>query len=227
MQSIEPLPDFVLSSPKHHSMTLPDGRIISGAKTLESMALNFKLMLDPISFENKSVIDFGTWTGAFAVEAKKRGAREVTAVDHFVWQLPNVRKTFDFIVSSFGYDIRAIEKDLDASPLDLSDLGTFDVTLFLGVFYHLCDPIAALREIAKMTREVLVVESYCADGDGSIPSHPPMMVFYPGSELVGDPSNWWGPNEACLREMLKTFGFRTVKSIVGTAKTRRIFFAYK
>jgi hypothetical protein len=33
------------------------------------------------------------------------------------------------------------------------------------------------------------------------------MVFYPGDELKGDPSNWWGPNRLCVEAMLRGLGF--------------------
>lgn len=36
------------------------------------------------------------------------------------------------------------------------------------------------------------------------------MVFYPGREFAGDPSNWWGANLPCLTEMLRASGFARV-----------------
>ena len=41
----------------------------------------------------------------------------------------------------------------------------------------------------------------------------PMMVFYPGETLAGDPSNFWGPNKACVVAMLQEVGFRDVEVI--------------
>jgi tRNA (mo5U34)-methyltransferase len=39
------------------------------------------------------------------------------------------------------------------------------------------------------------------------------MAFYPGAELAGDPTNWWGPNPPAVEAMLKSVGFRDVKMI--------------
>jgi hypothetical protein len=39
----------------------------------------------------------------------------------------------------------------------------------------------------------------------------PAMAFYPGSELGGDPTNWFAPNPAALRAMLEMVGFRKVE----------------
>ena len=39
------------------------------------------------------------------------------------------------------------------------------------------------------------------------------MAFYPGTELAGDPTNWWAPNPPAVKAMLKTVGFREVKTV--------------
>jgi hypothetical protein len=33
------------------------------------------------------------------------------------------------------------------------------------------------------------------------------MAFYEGTELDGDPTNWWGPNVPALQAMLRSVGF--------------------
>ena len=35
----------------------------------------------------------------------------------------------------------------------------------------------------------------------------PVMKFYPNKELAGDPTNWWGPNNTCVIQMLQSLGF--------------------
>ena len=41
----------------------------------------------------------------------------------------------------------------------------------------------------------------------------PAMALYPGDELAGDGSNWWGPNLAALRAMLREEGFTRVEVV--------------
>lgn len=38
-------------------------------------------------------------------------------------------------------------------------LRPFDVTLFLGLFYHLADPISVFRRAAALTREAMVIDT--------------------------------------------------------------------
>ena len=53
--------------------------------------------------------------------------------------------------------LRPLQIDIeDARP---ADLGTHDVTLMLGLLYHLENPVRALRLARAVTRKVLVIES--------------------------------------------------------------------
>jgi tRNA (mo5U34)-methyltransferase len=104
-------------------------------------------------------------------------------------------------------------------------VGRFDVVLFLGVFYHLVDPVRALQNLAAVTNEVAVVETHL----DLRAMDRPAMVFYPGTELNDDPTNWWGPNRQCVEALLKVVGFERVvyqpHPLVGDA--RGVFHAYK
>ncbi len=99
------------------------------------------------------------------------------------------------------------------------------MVLFLGVFYHLFDPIAALRCLSDITDEVLVLETHLELQDVTKPA----MAFYPGSELNGDPTNWWAPNRAAVEALLKSVGFPKVLFTPHPAgpEVRGIFHAFK
>jgi tRNA (mo5U34)-methyltransferase len=102
--------------------------------------------------------------------------------------------------------------------VSLEHLGQFDYILYLGVFYHLIDPISALRDLAAIAKRGLILETHIETTAESRP----MMVFYPGGELNGDPSNWWGPNEACVVSLLRHFGFLRIDAQVGSGESRLI-----
>jgi tRNA (mo5U34)-methyltransferase len=101
----------------------------------------------------------------------------------------------------------------DFMDVDLGELGTFDVVLYLGVLYHIKDPFLALRRLREVTRDVAIVET-------SIMALPrfeeaAMWSFFEGRELDHDPTNWWQPNAAGLEAMLSAAGFRRVERVVG------------
>lgn len=208
-----------------HTIDLGNGILTPGLKSAEMMRQESEAMFGPINLRNKSLLDVGAWNGGFSVEAARRGAARIAALDHATWNNPELqgRETFDLVAEATNNKFDAIDIDLDQSGLSLKSLGRFDVVLFAGVFYHLIDPIAATRELAALTREVLVVETHVENiGDGR-----PAMVFYPGAELSNDRSNWWGPNVACVVSLLKQFGFPKVDVSNGSNNSRKIFHAYR
>ena len=189
--------------PWFHSIDLGHGIVTPGAKTPEIHAKEVAAFFDPISMSGRTVVDIGAWNGFYSFETKRRGAQRVLATDHFSWNHQDFRgrETFELARSVLGLDIEA--RDIDVPDLSPEKVGMFDVVLFLGVFYHLFDPIEGLRRVASLAKEVLVVETHV----DLLEVDRPAMVMYPGSELANDATNWWGPNRACMRALLKTMGF--------------------
>ncbi|HYZ63544.1 MAG TPA: hypothetical protein VE650_13930, partial [Acetobacteraceae bacterium] len=91
--------------------------------------------------------------------------------------------------------------------ISVASVGTFDWVLFCGVFYHLRHPFHDLERIAAIAGHTLVLETRLV---GRF-ERQPKMRFYPGSELDGDPTNWWAPNRPCIEAMLRDLGFRTIR----------------
>lgn len=189
----------------HGGMDLGDG-VITRGPSMPARDLLPRLGL-PADLTGKTVLDVGTWDGFMAFECERRGA-DVVAVDSFVWSeartaaVPGAtgRAGFDLAHEALNSRVRAVECEvLDLSP---ALLGTFDIVLFLGVLYHMRHPLLALERVAALTHDLLIVESHVIGGGGS-----PIMRFYPGAELNADPSNWWGPNTACIDSMLRAVGF--------------------
>jgi hypothetical protein len=71
--------------------------------------------------------------------------------------------------------------------------------------------------VFSVTREMLILETHVDLLDCEWPA----MRFYPGLELAGDGSNWWGPNPLAVEKMLATVGFRTVKTISLRPQTKQ------
>lgn len=99
----------------------------------------------------------------------------------------------------------------DLMTVDLTTLGNFDVVLFLGVLYHLENPIEALRRVRQITGGLAVILTQAID----IPSVPDRAVceYLPSSELGHDPTNWWAPNDKALHGMCYSAGFSRVETV--------------
>ncbi len=191
--------------PWFHQIDFGNGILSPGSIKASKIARTARAIFDrPIT--GKSFLDIGCWDGAYSIEAVKRGASRVLATDHFVWNGgPGDRRSFELARQHVAPSIEV--KELPVEALSVESVGQFDVVLFSGVFYHLRHPFYVLEEVAKLAKEVLIVESRLI---GRF-TWWPYMRFFPGSELEGDPTNWWAPNRVCMEAMLRDLGFRTIK----------------
>jgi tRNA (mo5U34)-methyltransferase len=221
----EGIGEKVNSYPWFHSINLGDGIVTPGHKTRIEISREADAIFAPISVRSRSVIDIGAWNGGFTLEAKRRGAARILAIDEYAWDNPELRgkETFDLVMTRLGVDVETRLIDIqNASP---KAIGRWQVVLFLGVFYHLFDPIAALKCLADITDEVLVLETHLELQDVVKPA----MAFYPGGELSGDATNWWAPNRAAVEALLKIVGFPKVLYTPHptSGEVRGVFHAFK
>ena len=190
-----------------HSIELRPGIASSGPKTPEILALEAAAVFGPLDLSGRNVLDIGAWNGFFSFESLRRGAALVLATDSVTWKHPEYRgrETVELAAAELGLPVNTVE--LDAVDLDRVNFKvTFDVVLFLGVFYHLIDPIRVVMALRRHARKVLVLETV----HDALTSDRPAMIFYPGAELAGDPTNWWGPNPAAVYGLLRQAGFGRV-----------------
>jgi tRNA (mo5U34)-methyltransferase len=209
-----------------HPFTFPNGVKAQGRKGgrdnewCEALVHTEERIVFKYPVRGKTVLDVGAWNGYFSVEAVRRGAKRVVALDKLTWEHPSIQgfKTFDMVRRYLAPQIEAVTRDV--MDLRYEPIGQFDCVLFLGVLYHLKHPLYVLETLFDLTLEHLVVET----GIDLIDYPRPGMVFYPRTELGGDPSNWWGPNVQCVIEMLQTVGFSRVEHMAHPLSRSRAFF---
>jgi tRNA (mo5U34)-methyltransferase len=187
-----------------HTIDFGDGLVTKGhcpADVLKAKA-DCYFTASPV---RKSVLDIGCWDGYFSLEALRRGASRVLATDHHVWHGQWGRGAFDLVREQLAPQLEV--KDIDIYDIAPATVGTFDIVLFTGVFYHMRHPLLALERAASSCTGTLVVETVLDAMDVARPA----MIFYPDAELKNDPSNWWGPNRLCVEAMLRGLGFRHIR----------------
>ena len=142
----------------------------------------------PASLAGRTVLDIGAWDGFFSFEAERRGAARVVATDHYSWHGGGWGSKAGFELARTTLGSRVEDVDIDVMDLSPERVGAFDVVLFLGVLYHLPHPLLALERVASVSRDLLILETVV----DMVGVRRPAMAFYPGRELNGDPTNWWG-----------------------------------
>ena len=175
----------------------------------------------PKELTGKSVLDIGCNAGFYSFEMKRRGAARVLGVDHDA----------DFLAQARFAREQLAMSDVEFRELEVYDLGqlggeSFDLVLFMGVFYHLRHPLLALEKVASLvgrgghllfqTMERGSPEVGTIAGDYPIDEQDvfsdgrfPRMYFVEHS-YAGDPTNWWIPNAAASAAMLRSVGLRVV-----------------
>ena len=189
-----------------HSIDLGKGVITPGKDDSKYKLLRLAL---PERFDGKSVLDIGAWDGFFSFEAEKRGAKQVLAVDSYSWGGKGwgTKSGFELARSILKSNVK--DREIEVCALSPENVGVFDIVFFLGVFYHLKNPLRALECVSRVTKEMLVLETYVDE----LKNRRPTMAFYPGTENNSDPTCWWGPNVKCVEAMLKTVGFKKTRVV--------------
>lgn len=208
-----------------HPFTFPNGVKTRGGGSAESCEEALRAEAQAVfkyPIQEKTVLDVGAFNGYFSVEAVRRGARRVVALDKAAWENSQGLKAIDLVRRYLAPNIETVTRDV--MDLRVSPVGNFDCVLFLGVLYHLKHPLYVLETLFDLTLEYLVLETHLDLIDYGRPA----MVFYPGDEQGGDVSNWWGPNAQCVIDMLRTVGFSRIEyakhPFVGS---RAFFYAFK
>jgi tRNA (mo5U34)-methyltransferase len=161
------------------------------------------LALNLPDLTGKTVLDVGARDGYFSFAAERFGASRVLAIDSGNWSRPGGKRCFERLREALASRVEDREVDvLDVSP---ETVGRFDVVLFLGVLFHMRDPLLALEGAASVTKELLVVETLV---DMAF-LRSPAATFYPSEKRKGK-SSWWGPNRAAVLGMLESVGFARV-----------------
>jgi tRNA (mo5U34)-methyltransferase len=171
----------------------------------------------PKDVRGKRVLDVGAADGAFSFLMEQRGAAEVVAVDYRAADHTGFHIAAQLLGSRAHYHVDNVYH------LSREKYGEFDIILFLGVLYHLRNPLLAIdtlralaRPGAKLFVETHLIDNYVQFPDGS--SQPlaalnqrlvgtPLWQFFPRDTLSKDATNKWAPNMAGLKAVVEEASF--------------------
>jgi SAM-dependent methyltransferase len=148
-----------------HNIELPDGTRTMPAEPLLRdwgicrSALNTLRLLIPIvdPAAPPRVVDLGCNEGGYALEFALAGY-DVTGIEG---RRANVDKC-EFVAQQFELPNLAFFHD---DVRNIKSYGTFDAVFCCGLLYHLDTPIAYLRDLADVTRRVLLLHTHYATPD--------------------------------------------------------------
>src|SRR5260221_4096433 len=79
-----------------HSYDFGDGVSVQGHKSLDVLRKEWDLLKLP-DLTGRTVLDINTWDGWFALQAERRGAKRVVALDWFVWSMDLAEHAKDYL----------------------------------------------------------------------------------------------------------------------------------
>lgn len=169
----------------------------------------------PVDLHGWTVLDIGCNAGFHSFALAARGA-DVTAIDIDERYLEQARWAARYL------DPKRRVRFRKAQVYELAGWDeTFDLVWFMGVLYHLRYPMLALDIVTRKVGRLLVFQTLSMPGTDAYPVEKnldlnrreemrrdgwPKMAFIEHA-LAGDPTNWWAPNEAGIRAMLRSCGF--------------------
>lgn len=190
---------FINESAWFHRIDLGDGIITPG---LQNCGITLGRVGMPDDLTGKNVLDIGANDGYFSFEAERRGASHVVSLDMWDRKYDNTRAVENIRVCKevLNSNIEIVQMDF----LEYVPKYDFDLILFMGVVYHMKNPLAGIEKLMEIGCKDLILESHFIGGEDS------SMRFYPGNQLNNDPTNWWGATKNCLVDMLAVAEFQDI-----------------
>jgi tRNA (mo5U34)-methyltransferase len=208
--------------PWFHNLHLPDGTQTAPDHPLGDFpAFKWQGIAPhlPQDLAGWRALDIGCNAGFYSFELARRGAF-VTAIDADPRYLRQAR----WAAPQYGMEAQVAFEHIQVYDL-ASRQETYDLVLFMGVFYHLRYPMLALDIVAEKVGRLMVFQTLTLPGeemapeveDGALDERAillepgwPKMAFIE-HRFAGDPTNWWIPNHAAVEAMLRASGMRVVK----------------
>lgn len=192
----------------YHRIELAPGIVTPGTHD-SPLALRFLEDLGlPKYCEGKRVLDIGCRDGFFAFEMERRGA-EVVGIDY---ALPEIT---GFSIAAKILGSKVVYKADNVYNLSIEEYGVFDIVLFLGVLYHLRNPMLAIDKIRSVMKPggLLFVESQMAKMKKLLGMDVPVWQFNPRDEVFRH-TNKWNPNLKGLELLIEECEFEIGKSML-------------
>ncbi len=199
----------------YHQIEIKPGLVTPGVQNSSEI---LRLLNFPNDCSGLKALDLGARDGFFSFELEKRGA-EVLALDYY----PSDKTGFKVAAELLDSKVTYVQDNF--YNVSVEKYGTFDIVLFLGLIYHLPDPLRSLDIVRKVCTNELYLETQVIDNaflkaDGTFVQlssvseeldEIPIMQFYPKNSLLNDPTSYWAPNLKCMELMLNETNFSVLE----------------
>ena len=200
----------------HYPFELPWGRVAPTRASIERHPLRRAHFLQPALdhyggvFIGKSILDVGCCQGFWSFAAAEAGAAHCLGID----SSPVFIREALALATLNGLSTCEFRCAQVEEWETWAAIHSHDITLFLGLFYHLADPLFALRQAMSHTRETIVIDTNITNHKEAILA----IVARDPEEPTTRTSNIATPirvvpSKAALSELLVAGGFTQIHFI--------------
>ncbi len=174
-------------------------------------------------WQDVTCLDVACNEGFFGMDVCRRGAKAVVGFDA---RSVNIEKA-EFVKQHLGYHNIQFRVE-DVSNLSVERFGTFDLTLCLGLLYHLESPMDVLRRVRAVTNELCVIDTQVLRRSAPVTTawitEDRLIETEDVIGIVEEPDAVWNPeasttgmslvvSHSALLTMLRHAGFRNVEQV--------------
>ena len=227
--------DDIASCYFYHTMELPRLGVVEGGWDLRGRFADYT---GHVELRGKRVLDVGTASGFLSFEAERSGAREVVSfdldsaerqhllpfagsdyvTDHAAWSRKQTaafgqwKNAYWLAHRLLGSKAKMVYGDVYRLP---PWVGRFDVIILGAIVEHLLDPLSALRSVAAVTDDLLVINTDYFDTEA------PAALFVGSADRPADSFTFWVYSIALYDAYMRILGFeRTTAHKAAFAGTR-------
>jgi len=150
-------------------------------------------------FAGARVLDVGSWAGVTTYTLLALNVSHVTSVE----EVRKYARVTEFVAHAYSLPVRVVSASVyDLEELERTSPERYDIVYFLGVLYHLSDPILALRILYNRLRlgGMLMLETLGTEMERT--------MYY--DRISAETHNYFVVSGMVLRHMLNDVGFDNV-----------------
>jgi hypothetical protein len=197
----------------YHSIDLPNVGLVHGAWDLRGRFADYT---SGVPIAGKTFLDVGTATGFLSFEAEKHGA-VVTSFDadsperyeHVTGDKSHDPTHFRRLRNGYTFSHAKMQSRADLVLGDIYSMSDsvvrHDVVLVGQILVHLRDPLIALQQAAKVTKDTLIIT------EGSFETDTPLQVFLGAQSYY----SWFHLSTGLYKTYLSMLGFDVVSTTKG------------
>lgn len=192
-------------------------------QTREQMIMQTVDQYFPHGLAGKSCLDVACNEGYFSHLLFRRGAK-VKGIDVRETNIQRARK----VQTILGYDQARLDFHVEDFLENSDEPNAYDMTLFLGLLYHLENPMGAIRSLHRITRTLCIIETQLTRqiapvisgwGQTGVTLELPASLAIYGepdmdtNNLAASNSLSFIPNAAAVHQLLSAAGFTRVTQL--------------